>query len=140
MTKVMAFGTFDILHPGHLNYLQQAAQLGKKLVVVVATDKNVEKIKGKLPVNNQEHRKELVEALEIVDYAIIGSEENMFESVENENPNVIALGYDQKPSEKELAKKLEEKNITAKIARMKPYNEGIYKSSKIKEKVKNTKH
>jgi len=135
MARVMTFGTFDILHPGHLSYLKQAKELGKELVVVVATNANVEKIKGKKPVNSEEHRRELVEAISIVDKAVIGTEGNMLDIVEEIKPDVIALGYDQKPGEEELAKKLEEKGINAGIVRLEPYREDVYKSSKIKEQI-----
>src|SRR3989338_11029882 len=92
---VLAFGTFDLLHPGHISYLRQAKALGKRLVVVIATDSNVEKIKGKRPLNSQEARKELVEALKIVDEALIGFEDDMIKSVEKVKPEIVALGYDQ---------------------------------------------
>ncbi|MCR4369422.1 MAG: FAD synthase [archaeon] len=136
MKTVLAFGTFDILHPGHLSYLKQARALGDRLVVVVATDKNVEKIKGKPPVNSQEHRAELVAALKIVDEAMVGFEDDMLSSVEKVKPNVVALGYDQKPGSEALEKMFKERGISAKVFRMEPYREEHYKSSKIKDKVR----
>lgn len=136
MVKVLAFGTFDILHPGHLSYLKQAKELGEHLVVIIATDNNVEKIKGKKPVNDQEHRKELVEALKIVDEAFVGFEDDMMKSVEKVKPDIVALGYDQYGSEEGLKKKFEERNIKAKIVRLESYKPELYKSSKIKSKVK----
>jgi FAD synthetase len=136
MKTVLAFGTFDLLHPGHLSYLKQAKELGNRLVVIVATDRNVEKIKGKRPVNDEKHRKELVEALRIVDEAIIGLEGDMIESVERAKPDFIALGYDQKPDNETLESLLKERKIKAKVLRLKPYLEEHYKSSKIKERVK----
>ncbi len=137
MKTVLAFGTFDLLHPGHLSYLTQAKKLGDKLIVVVATDSNVEKGKGKKPINSEEHRRELVEALSIVDEAIVGSENNYFECIEQIKPNIIALGYDQPANEKEIQEKLKEKGIHTKIVKLKAYKPEIYKSSKIKEKMKN---
>lgn len=134
--KVLAFGTFDILHPGHLSYLKQAKELGEKLVVIVATDNNVEKIKGKKPVNDEEHRKELVEALKIVDEAFVGFEDDMIKSVEKVKPDIVALGYDQYGSEESLKKKFDERNIKAKIVRLDSYKPELYKSSRIKDKVK----
>jgi len=136
MAKVLAFGTFDILHPGHLNYLKQAKKLGEHLVVIVATDNNVEKIKGKKPVNDQEHRKELVEALEIVNEVFVGFEDDMIKSVEKVKPDIVALGYDQYGDEKKLRRKFDERNIKAKIVRLESYKPELYKSSKIKSKVK----
>ncbi|MCR4334908.1 MAG: FAD synthase [archaeon] len=135
MTIVLAFGTFDLLHPGHLSYLKQAREQGDKLIVIIATDANVKKIKGKKPVNNQAHRKELVKALKIVDDAFIGEEEDMIKSVEKVKPDVVVLGYDQQPVNIELQKTFDEKRIKAKIFRAKPFNEKQFKSSKIKKKV-----
>lgn len=136
MKTVLAFGTFDILHPGHLSYLTQAKSLGDKLVVIVATDNNVKKIKGELPLNNQAQRRELVAALDIVDDAIIGFEDDMIKSVEKVRPQIIAMGYDQKPSDEELEKKFAERGIKVEMRRMKPFMESVYKSSKIKEKAR----
>src|SRR3989344_6945091 len=99
---ILAFGTFDLLHPGHISYLTQARALGKRLVVIIATDKNVWSIKGKTAINSQNARKELVEALRAVDKAIIGFEDDMIKSVEKAKPDIIALGYDQGPSDAEL--------------------------------------
>ena len=132
---VIAFGTFDLLHPGHISYLTQAKALGDRLVVVVATDKNVKKIKGRAAVNSQEARRDLVAGLGIADEAIIGFEDDMMKSVLRAMPQVIAMGYDQKPSDSELRKKLSARGISAKIVRMKPYRPEVHKSSKIREKI-----
>ena len=118
MKTVLAFGTFDLLHPGHLSYLTQAKKLGEKLIVVVATDSNVEKGKGKKPINSETHRCELVEALTIVDKAIVGSENDYFECIEQIKPSIIALGYHQPANEKEIETKLKEKKINAKIIKL----------------------
>lgn len=136
MKTVLAFGTFDLLHPGHISYLRQAGALGDRLVVVIATDANVEKVKGSRPVNGQRHRKELVEALKMVDEAVIGFEDDMVMSVEKVRPDVVALGYDQKPSEEELAKIFAARGIRAEIVRLMPYREDSHKSSKIKERIR----
>ena len=132
---VLAFGTFDLLHPGHVSYLSQAKALGDRLVVIVATDANVSKIKGKAPVNSQEARRELVAALRIVDEAIVGVEDDMIRSVEKVRPDIVALGYDQKPENEKLKKMFEERGIRALIARLAPYKTENYKSSKIREKI-----
>ncbi len=136
MKTVLAFGTFDLLHPGHISYLTQAKALGGRLVVVVATDRNVEKIKGKPPVNGQEQRKELVGALRIVDEATVGFEDDMIKSVERAKPDIVALGYDQGHDEVKLRKTFESRGIKAGIVRLLAYKPEIYKSSKIKENIK----
>ncbi len=136
MKTVLAFGTFDILHPGHISYLSQAKALGERLVVVVATDRNVQKIKGTPPVNGQEQRKELVEALRIVDEAMVGFEDDMMKSVERAKPDVVALGYDQVHDEQKLRKTFDARGIRARIVRLAAYRPELYKSTKIKEKIR----
>ncbi len=136
MKTVLAFGTFDLLHPGHISYLAQAKALGERLVVVIATDKNVEKIKGRPPVNSQEQRRELVQELRIVDEAMVGFEDDMIRSVEKVAPDVVALGYDQGHDEQELRAAFDGRGIKARIVRLAAYMPEIYKSSKIKENIK----
>src|SRR3989344_9147294 len=115
MKTVLAFGTFDILHPGHISYLTQAKALGDRLAVIVATDANVKKIKGRAPVNGQESRRAMVAALSPVDEAMVGFEDDMIKSVEKVKPDIVALGYDQKPSDDEIAEKFRQRAIRAKI-------------------------
>jgi len=137
--KVLAFGTFDLIHPGHIFYLSEAKKLGNRLVVVVARDKSVEKIKGKKPAIQEKTRLKLVQSLKPVDNAILGQNdiENFFEIVKKINPQVIAFGYDQKPNDKTAKKELEKIKWHGKIARIKAFSEKKFKSSKIKEKIKN---
>jgi len=104
-TRIMAGGTFDLLHLGHLRYLQEAKELGDELVVVVACDKTVREHKHE-PLMNEEVRKEMVGALKPVDKAIVGSEEDKFDTVEEVDPDIIALGYDQRHAEESLKKNL----------------------------------
>lgn len=99
MTTVMAQGVFDILHPGHLHYLEQSKKLGDELVVVIARDSRIEK---DLYFSEAE-RKEMLEALEIVDQALLGSEESIYDTVEKVDPDIITLGYDQPYDKEEVA-------------------------------------
>ncbi|QKQ98529.1 adenylyltransferase/cytidyltransferase family protein [Candidatus Nanohaloarchaea archaeon] len=99
MTKVMAQGTFDILHPGHLHYLQKSAELGENLVVVIARDSRVE---DKGLHFTEEERREMVNALKPVDKAILGSEGDIYSTVQQVDPDTITLGYDQDHSEEEV--------------------------------------
>ena len=94
MTRVMASGVFDIVHSGHLHYLQEARRLGDELVVVVATDATVRRRKHE-PIIPEKMRLELVSALKPVDAAVLGGEGDMFAVVENVRPDIIAIGYDQ---------------------------------------------
>ena len=113
--KVLAFGTFDLLHEGHLFYLKNAASLGDKLIVVIARDKTVEKIKGFKPVKNEKSRLKIIKALKYVDEALLGL--NYFDDktkvVKKVNPDVIAFGYDLR-NKNEVKKHLKEEGIKAK--------------------------
>ena len=99
MTKVMAVGIFDLLHAGHLHYVEQAKSLGEELVVVIAHDETVRKQKHE-PVTGQDVRRRMVEGLKPVDKAIIGNPPGVpiFEILKQIDPDLIALGYDQKHS------------------------------------------
>tara|TARA_B100001115_G_scaffold184494_1_gene187181 strand:+ start:395 stop:829 length:435 start_codon:yes stop_codon:yes gene_type:complete len=107
--KVMAVGVFDLLHAGHLHYLEQAKSLGDYLTVVVAHDDTVRMRKHE-PVTNHELRKRMVEGLKPVDEAIIGNspEVSIFEILPVVNPDIIALGYDQEHAEDSIRLKLQE--------------------------------
>jgi len=96
MKKVMAVGVFDLLHAGHLHYLEQAKALGDHLTVVVAHDDTVRKRKHE-PVTGQDLRRRMVEGLKPVDDSIIGNPPDVpiFDILPIVNPDIIALGYDQ---------------------------------------------
>ncbi len=93
MRRVMAQGTFDILHPGHLHYLRESAALGDELVVIIARDDRVGDRKDLLM--DEESRRTVVDAIDVVDAAVLGSDESIFDSVERFDPDVITLGHDQ---------------------------------------------
>ena len=99
MTRVMAVGIFDLLHAGHLHYVEQAKSLGEELIVVIAHDETVRKQKHE-PVTGQDLRRRMVEGLKPVDQAIIGNPPGVpiFEILGKIKPDLIALGYDQKHS------------------------------------------
>lgn len=120
MTKVMASGVFDILHPGHLRYLQEAKDLGDELVVVVATDATVRRRKHE-PITPDKMRLELISALKMVDEAYLGSDGDMFGVVERIRPDIIALGYDQDFDEKKIEDTLAKRGIKVKVVRLSMY-------------------
>jgi FAD synthetase len=133
--RVMAFGTFDVLHPGHVSYLQQAKELGDELVVVIARDITVEKIKGRKSVFSEEGRKYLVDALSCVDRTVMGHDYIVDKTaiVKEVNPDIIALGYDQRPSEEALQKELSAVGWNGKIIRLQSKNPEQFKTSKLRE-------
>lgn len=109
MTRIMAQGTFDLLHPGHLYYLRESAELGDELYVVISRDSRLEGKKD--VVMPEEDRKTVVNALEMVEEAVLGSENSIFDSVERIQPDIVTLGYDQDFDEEELEEKLEEEGF-----------------------------
>ena len=115
---VLAGGVFDIIHPGHIHTLNAAKALGDVLVVAIATDKTAQKMKKRPPLHSQELRCELVSSLSMVDVAVIGHEEDIFETVKDVKPDVIVLGYDQIHQEKFIFDGCKRINLDVKIVRL----------------------
>ena len=90
---VLAQGTFDLLHPGHLHYLVEAAGMGDALTVIIARRENV--THKEPPVLPDRQRRDMVDALEVVDHARLGHPEDIFVPVRDIDPDVIVLGHDQ---------------------------------------------
>ncbi|MBL6890560.1 MAG: FAD synthase [Candidatus Poseidoniaceae archaeon] len=109
MKRIMAVGVFDLLHAGHLHYLEQAKALGQHLTVVIAHDDTV-RIRKHEPVTNHDLRRRMVEGLKPVDDAIIGNppEVPIFDILPIVKPDIIALGYDQEHAEESINRKLRE--------------------------------
>jgi len=115
---VLAGGVFDIIHPGHIHTLNAAKALGGVLVVAIATDKTAEKMKKRSPLHNQELRRELVSCLSMVDKAIVGHEDDIFQTVKEVKPNIIVLGYDQAHQEKFINDGCKRINLNVEIVRL----------------------
>ena len=115
---VLAGGVFDIIHPVHIHTLTAAKALGDVLVVAIATDKTAQKMKKRPPLHNQELRRELVSYLSMVDRAVIGHEDDIFETVKKIQPSVIVLGYDQIHQEKFIADGCKRINLDVEIVRL----------------------
>ena len=124
MVKVMATGTFDLLHMGHIYYLREAKKLGDELAVVVACDSTVRKLKHE-PVTPEKMRLEIIKELKIVDKAFLGYKDDMYEVVKEIKPDIIALGYDQIHNTEKIIQDLQKRNITAQVVRLPKYN-GMY--------------
>ncbi len=137
---VLAEGTFDLLHYGHVYYLTNAKNLGgekSKLIVIVARDKTVERLKGKKPIIPEDQRRAIVEALKVVDEAILGYEEmDMAKVIEKVKPDIIALGYDKEEMEEKLKRYVKERNLNIEVVRLNRFEGGdVSSSSKIKRKI-----
>ncbi len=137
---VLASGAFDLLHYGHVHYLTNAKKAGgenAKLVVVVARDATVERLKGAKPVFLEDQRRALVEALKVVDEAILGYEDmDMLRVIEKVKPDIVALGYDEGKIEEKLLELLAQRNLDVKVVRVSRFEEkDLASSSRIKRKI-----
>jgi len=137
---VLASGTFDLLHFGHVKYLEEAKKAGGKnaeLIVIVARDSTVEKRKGKKTVMPEDQRRSLVESLKVVDEAILGFEDFSIDKViEKINPDVIAVGHDQEGIEREVRKAVAEKKLNVQVAKIGRFGKKeLNSSSKIMRKI-----
>ena len=132
--KIMVFGTFDVLHKGHLNFFEQARGLSPVpyLIASVARDINVKRIKGAMPKNDENKRLKKVQNCSFVDEALLGRERAYLTHILREKPAIIGLGYDQKAYTKGLKQELLRKGLKVKIVRLKPFKTHLYKSSKLK--------
>ena len=135
MVRVMATGVFDIIHLGHLHYLEQSKKLGDELVVVVATDNTVRRRKHE-PITPEKMRLELVLALKPVDRAVLGKDSgDIYEIVKEVKPDIITLGYDQPFDEKELMADLRRRGLKVKVVRMPHLDHDLDGTRKIIKKI-----
>jgi len=139
-TVVLASGVFDLLHLGHVRYLEEAKKAGgenAELIVIVARDSTVEKRKGYKPVMSENQRRALVESLKVVDEAILGYEEfDIGKVIEKIKPDIIAVGHDQDGMEKAVKNYVREKGLNIKVVRIGKFSEDeLDSSSKIKQKI-----
>lgn len=115
---VLASGVFDVLHPGHLSFLQQAKNLGDRLVVVVTSDARATETKH-FTHHTAEQRRDLVDALAIVDAAFIGADPyDLIATVRQAQPDIIALGYDQEFEPDQLKNELAAASIFVEVIRL----------------------
>ncbi len=137
---VLASGVFDLLHLGHVRFLEDAKKAGgknAKLIVIIARDSTVEKTKGRKPIMSEYQRCALVESLRVVDAAVLGYENLAIgEVIEKIKPDVIALGYDQAEMEREVKEYVEARKLPVEVVRIGKFGENtLDSSSKIKQKI-----
>lgn len=137
MTRVVAQGTFDLLHPGHIHYLEDAAGRGDELHVIVARSANV--THKDPPVVPDRQRRDVVAALEVVDEAHLGHTEDIFVPIEELRPDVIVLGYDQHHDTDGIEAALADRGVDCRVERAGPrepkYEGELLSSGSIVERV-----
>ena len=130
----MCFGTFDLIHLGHVDYFRQAKEHGDYLVVVIARDVTKE-IQEKQVIFSEEERLELIKNLGVVDEVVLGYKDDHFRVIREHKPDVICLGYDHRISEEELRLRLEKFDMNPVVLRMQAYKAYKHKSSVLKEQI-----
>src|SRR3990170_2238493 len=137
---VLASGVLDLLHLGHVKFLEEAKKAGgenARLVVIIARDSTVEESKGRKPIMSENQRLALVESLKVVDEAVLGLEKfDIGDVIQRIKPDVIALGYDQVDMERQVRKYVNNHKINVKVVRIGKFEEdAIDSSSKIRQKI-----
>ncbi|WP_226482207.1 adenylyltransferase/cytidyltransferase family protein [Natrinema amylolyticum] len=135
-TRVVAQGTFDLLHPGHVHYLEEAAALGEELHVIVARAASI--AHKPAPVLPDEQRRDAVAALEAVDRARLGHPEDFSIPICEIDPDVLILGHDQHHDESEVEGMLAAWGIDCRVERasgLEPTGDELYSSSDIVARV-----
>jgi len=139
-TVILASGVFDLLHLGHVRFLEEAKKTGGKnaeLIVIVARDSTVMNRKNTKPVMSEDQRRALVESLKVVDEAILGYEDFSIEKVVDKiRPDIIAVGHDQKGMAKAVEEAIAKKGLGIKIVKIGKFGEDdLNSSSEIKRKI-----
>ena len=115
---VLTGGVYDIIHPGHIHTLKNSKQEGDLLIVSIARDNRVIKIKGRKPINNERRRTILVSSIRYVDFTLLGSKGDIFGIVKKIKPNIITIGYDQTHQISELRRRVKINNLSIKIKKL----------------------
>ncbi len=119
MKTVVATGTFDLLHPGHLYYLEESRRLGDELYVIIARDANVRH--KPRPVIPEDQRMKMVGALKPVDHAVLGDLHDMFRPIREIQPAIITIGFNQHFDEAKLVADLRSRGIGSEVVRIDQY-------------------
>lgn len=128
----MVFGTFDMIHEGHENLFKQARSLAPEpfLIVSVARDSVVERVKGRRARNSEEVRLREIQNNPLVDLGVLGDEKGYMRHIVDAHPDIIALGYDQEGEYVEaLEQSLHDAEMSTKIVRLKSFKPEIFKTS-----------
>jgi FAD synthetase len=140
MKTVLAAGVFDLLHYGHIRYLEESKKAGgpdAKLIVIVARDETVRKLKGSDPIIPEDQRRAVIEALKVVDEALLGYEEmDLVRVIQQIQPDIVVMGHDQQNIKSQVEKVNQVLNANIEVFQMKQFGEDdLNSSSKIKRRI-----
>lgn len=134
MTRIMVFGTFDLIHEGHRSLFRQARALAPDpyLIVSIARDRVVERIKGRRPRRSELERVAALERESGVDEVVLGQEHGYAAHIAAARPDILALGYDQEGEYvRDLERDLAQTGMVPRIVRLSAFHPDVYKSSKL---------
>ena len=132
MTRVLVFGVFDVLHPGHRYFLSEAKKHGDILIAAVARDADVQRNKGRTPIQNENTRIEALLEENLTNEAYPGdSERGSYSIINKTKPDIICLGHDQDKLREDLCPWIRVHSPGIKVVVMKPFFRGKYSSSRL---------
>lgn len=134
-TRLLMFGTFDILHPGHLKIFKDAACMADEVYVVVARDKTVEEVKKRKTVYPEQERLAHVAAAPHVTKALLGSLSDRYAVLDIIKPDIIALGYDQQFFIDKLEEELKKRGLKTRIVKLQAHMPHLYKSTRFRKQM-----
>ncbi len=134
MKKVLVFGTFDVIHPGHISFLKQARDLGDVIAASIARDDFVLRKKGRKPIHSEEERLRNILETGLVDEADLSDRvQGTYEIVRRRKPDVVCFGHDQHELEKDFKNWLATEQIKIATVTLRAYQPEKYKSSKLNQ-------
>jgi FAD synthetase len=139
---VLASGVFDLVHYGHVRFIEEAKKIGgnnSRLIIIVARDKTVQRLKGRKPIISEDQRRAVIESLKPVDEAILGYEDLSFEdTITKVNPDIIAMGHDQQTLESQIRNFIKKHHLNIRVVRIGKFGrEDLDSTSKIKRRILN---
>ena len=129
----MIFGTFDIIHGGHIHMFKEAREYGDHVIAVVARDINVERIKEYGALHSESERLDFLNHIDLINEVILGDKRDDYKKIKEKKPDIIALGYDQKVYVDKLTDAITEFGLEIKIVKLSPYRENELKTNKIRK-------
>jgi diphthine synthase len=136
--KIVVTGSFDIIHPGHIQFFHEAKKQkpNAELIVIIARDSSIREFKDRDPILPEQHRLQVLKSLKIVDKAMLGNEgKDKIKIIEEIHPDLIVLGYDQWISEEKLISELNKRELKTKVIRLEKYGNSLTSSTEIRKKI-----
>jgi FAD synthetase len=134
MKRVLIFGTFDVIHPGHINFLKQARAVGDYIIASIARDDFVSKKKGRKPIHDELERLNHIRESGLVDEAYLSDAiPGTYSLVRRLKPDVVCFGHDQRELEENFRFWQRVQKLSIPTVTLKAYRPEKYKSSRLNQ-------